>query len=76
MLGAEGFRWLAWKDRVQVRDLQVELGLASDSGKGTLGKDDIVGKRLGEIAKHERHTTELYEAVSLIGGGLSGQAGY
>ena len=69
VLGAEGFRWLAWKDRVQVRDLQVELGLASDSGKGTLGKDDIVGKRLGELAKHERHTTELYEAVSLIAEG-------
>ena len=73
VLGDAGLRYFSWKDRVQLRDMRADWGLASDARASSLGVEDITGAKLGQLASQARHTAELYETVSLLAEGCRGR---
>ena len=73
VLGDAGLRYFSWKDRVQLRDMRADWGLASDARTGSLGVEDITGAKLRLLASQARHTAELYETVALLMEGCRGR---
>ena len=73
VLGDAGLRYFSWKDRVQLRDMRADWGLASDARTGSLGVEEITGAKLRLLASQARHTAELYETVALLMEGCRGR---